>query len=120
MEQLKKELKSQGVKNPPNILDMCNELGLEKEYAYYSFLSDYTHSDFSNIFGLNIFTDAGIVIYTDGTYKDFKNDSLRLLSVLELVISKMIDSYVPSLKEECRELIDRAIVIYKGDMEVVK
>ena len=114
---LKAELKKEGAKNPPNVKDMCKILGLEKEYSYYQLLSDYTHNDFSVIYDLNVFTEKGVFVNSNGNYTNFKNNSLRLLSTLELTLVKMVDRFVPSLKKEYEKLIQKGIKLYKKQEE---
>ena len=113
---LEKEIQGmemRGIKKAPNVKDMCDSLKLKKEYAYYCFESDYTHSDYSNVVGLNITTEKGVYINANGSYDLFENDSLRLLSVLEEIVLKMIEEYVPSLKGEYDLLIKTAIGTFK-------
>lgn len=108
LESLKSDIKKIGAKNPPNVKDMCKNLGLEKEYVYYQLLSDYTHNDYSIIFDLNIFTKEGVLVNSNGNYTNFKYNSLRLISTLNMTLLKMIERYVPLLKSEYDELIRKA------------
>ena len=114
-QKLKDELKGSGAKNPPNIKDMCNNLGLQKEYAYYQYLSDYTHNDYSIIFGSNKFQEDGVYLDTNGDYSNFRNNSLRLISVLDMTLTKMIDKYAKVFKEEYDALIDKAHLLYNKE-----
>ena len=117
LQTLKDNLKKKGAKNPPNVKDMCNNLGLENEYAYYQLLSDYTHNDFYIIFRENIFTDKGVFVNLNGDYKDFKDNSLRLISILDMTLIKMIKKFAPSLETEYNELLERANILYKNEEE---
>ena len=117
LESLKEEIKKKGAKNPPNTKDMCDNLGLKKEYSYFQLLSDYTHNDYSVIFGLNIFTEKGVYVNANGNYTNFRDNSLRLLSSLDLTLEKMIERYAPVLKSEYDEIIKKAIGEYKNKEE---
>lgn len=106
LEKNKEELKNLGIKNSPEIKDICKMLNMERDYSYYRYLSDYVHCDYSVIMSLSDYTDKGLRFQTTGNYDNFSNNSLRLIYSIELVLNKMINKIAPTLKDEHKKLVD--------------
>lgn len=104
LEESKNELIKQGVKNAPNIYDMCVELGLTAEYSYYKYLCDFTHTSFYLISSMNVEMENSVIINGYEDYDNVENIGLRIITILNIIVDKMVTMYFNSFLDEYNNL----------------
>ena len=73
-------------------------------YLYYKCLCEPTHGGFLTVRSLNYFSDKGLIINGNEDYSDFKENSLQVIDVLNIVLEEMIKKYEPNLENEYLDL----------------
>lgn len=100
MEQFNKD----EIKSAPNFREMCEMVNCINVYLYYKCLCEPTHGGFSTVRSLNYFSDKGLIINGNEDYSDFKENSLQVIDVLNIVLEEMIKKYEPNLENEYLDL----------------
>ena len=97
----------------PDTRQMCEELGLEEEYVFYSMLCNNSHQSCDVIYSLN--KDFGIDILPD--FVNIYLVGFRLCNAIDLVLNKIITKYAPHLNEEYNKLIEQCNKLFEKTKE---
>lgn len=107
LEDSKNELTKQVFNQAPNIREMCVELGLKAEYTYYKYLCDYTHTAFHLISSMNVETENGIVINGYEDFDNVENIGLRIITILNIIMNKIVITYFNNFLDEYNNLANK-------------
>lgn len=95
-----KKLENEKIKQAPPIANICEDLDLKYEYAWYSLLSNYTHESFDTIFNLNNFDLKSNLVRIGINTINLEDEAIKLIGTAFFTIEKIINEYAPCLKKE--------------------
>lgn len=91
------------IKCAPKTKQMCEELGLEQDYLFYSILCNDSHQSCDVIYSLN--KEEGIDILPN--FKKSFEASFKLISAFDVILEKIIKKYAPHLTKHFEDFVNR-------------